>query len=60
MLVRSGTVSFANICTWTVDILWYSYSDDRQADIIEDFKSSFRYLEDFLNIDNPYFEGMVT
>ena len=27
--------------------------------IIEAFKSTSRYLDDLLNIDNPYFEGMV-
>ena len=27
--------------------------------IIEAFKSKSRYLDDLLNIDNPYFEGMV-
>ena len=30
-----------------------------QADIIEAFNSTSRYLDDLLNIDNPYFEGMV-
>ena len=36
-----------------------SLSDNNQADIIEAFKSSSRYLDDSLNIDNPYFEQMV-
>ena len=27
--------------------------------IIEAFNSTSRYLDDLLNIDNPYFEGMV-
>ena len=36
-----------------------SLSDVKQAEIIETFKSTSRYLDDFLNIDNPYFEGMV-
>ena len=36
-----------------------SLSDNNQADIIEAFKSSSRYLDDLLNIDNPYFEQMV-
>ena len=31
---------------------------DNQADI-KAFNSTFRYLDDLLNIDNPYFEGMV-
>ena len=30
-----------------------------QADIIEAFNSTSRYLDDLLNIDNPYFEQMV-
>ena len=34
-------------------------SEVKQADIIEAFKSTSRYLDDLLNIDNPYFEGMV-
>ena len=34
-------------------------SSDNQADVIKAFNSSSRYLDDLLNIDNPYFEGMV-
>ena len=37
-----------------------SLSDDTQADIIEDFNSTSRYLDNLLNINNPYFEGMVS
>ena len=36
-----------------------SLSDIKQAEIIEAFKPTSRYLDDLLNIDNPYFEGMV-
>ena len=36
-----------------------SLSDDNQADIIEAFNSTARYLEDLLNVDNPYFEEIV-
>ena len=36
-----------------------SLSDVKQAEIIEAFKSTSRYLDHILNIDNPYFEGMV-
>ena len=36
-----------------------SVSNAKQAEIIEAFKSTSRYLDDLLNIDNPYFEGMV-
>ena len=36
-----------------------SLSNDNQADIIEAFNSTSRYLDDLLNFDNPYFEGVV-
>ena len=36
-----------------------SLSDNNQTDVIEAFISTSRYLDDFLNIDNPYFEQMV-
>ena len=36
-----------------------SLSDNYQTDIIEAFNSTSRYLDDLLNIDNPYFEQMV-
>ena len=36
-----------------------SLSDNNQADIIEAFNSTSRYLDDLLSIDNPYFEQMV-
>ena len=36
-----------------------SLSDNNQADIIEASNSTSRYLDDLLNIDNPYFEQMV-
>ena len=36
-----------------------SLPDKNQTDIIEDFNSTSRYLDDLLNIDKPYFEQMV-
>ena len=36
-----------------------SLSDNNQTDIIEAFNSTSRYLDDLLNIVNPYFEQMV-
>ena len=36
-----------------------SLNHDNQADVIEAFNSTSRYLDDLLNIDNQYFEGMV-
>ena len=37
-----------------------SLSGDTQADVIEAFNSTSRYLDELLNIDYPYFEGMVS
>ena len=34
-------------------------SSDNQADVIKAFNSTSRYLDDLLNMYNPYFEGMV-
>ena len=36
-----------------------SLNHDYQDDVIEAFNSTSRYLDDLLNIGNPYFEGMV-
>ena len=36
-----------------------SLSDNYQTVIIEAFNCTSRYLDDLLNIDNPYFEQMV-
>ena len=36
-----------------------SLNHDNKDDVFEDFNSTSRYLDDLLNIDNPYFEGMV-
>ena len=36
-----------------------SLLNDNQASIIEAFNSTSRYLDNLLNIDNPYFEEMV-
>ena len=34
-------------------------SSDNQVDVIKAFYCTSRYLDELLNIDNPYFEGMV-
>ena len=34
-------------------------SDNNKAGVIKAFNSTLRYLDDLLNIDNPYFEQMV-
>ena len=36
-----------------------SLSRENQADIVEAFNSTSRYLDDLLNIDNIYFDQMV-
>ena len=53
-----------NCAPLVADLFLFSYgrdfmtslSDDKQAELIEAFKSTSRYLDDLLNIDNPYFE----
>ena len=37
-----------------------SLSDDKQADVIDAFNTTSRYLDDILNINNVYFEGVVS
>ena len=56
-----------NCALLVADLFLYCYErdfmdslyHDNQADVIEAFDSNSRYLDDLLNIDNPYFEGMV-
>ena len=36
------------------------FSDDKQADIIDAFNSASRYLDDIININNVYFDNMVS
>ena len=37
-----------------------SLSDDKQADVIDAFNTTSRYLDDILNIHNVYFDNMVS
>ena len=37
-----------------------SLSDDKQADIIDAFNTISRYLDDILNVNNVYFDTMVS
>ena len=56
-----------NCAPLVADLFLFSYerdfmtslSDVKQAEIIQAFKFTPRYLDDLLNIDNPYFEGIV-
>ena len=40
--------------------LMMSLSDDKQADIIDAFNTTSRYFDDILNINNVYFDTMVS
>ena len=61
--IRLGT----NCAPLVADLFLFCYerdimkdlSSDNQADVIKAFNSTSRYLDDLLNIDHPYFEGMV-
>ena len=37
-----------------------SLSDNNQADVVEAVNSTSRYLDDLLNIDNPYFAQIIS
>ena len=37
-----------------------SLSDDKQADVIDAFNTTSRYLDKILNIDNVYFDNMFS
>ena len=62
-VVKLGT----NCAPLVADLFLFCYerdfmkdlSSDNQADVIKAFNSASRYLDYLLNIDNPYFEGMV-
>ena len=62
-----GILMGTNCAPLVADLFLFCYerdsmkhlSSDNQADVIKAFNSTSRYLDDLLNIDNPYFEGMV-
>ena len=35
------------------------FFDNNKADLVEAFNSALKYLDDLLNIDNPYFKEKV-
>ena len=37
-----------------------SLSDEKQADVIDALNTTSRYLDDILNINNVYFDNMVS
>ena len=36
-----------------------SVSEEKQSEVIEAFNSMSRYLDDLLNVDNRYFDGLI-
>ena len=62
-----GILMGTNCAPLVADLFLFCYerdfmkylSSDNQADVIKAFNSTSGYLDDLLNIDNPYFEGMV-
>ena len=62
-----GILMGTNCAPLVADVFLFCYerdfmknlSSDNQTDIIKAFNLTSRYLDDLLNIDNPYFEGMV-
>ena len=65
--IQVGILIGTNCAPLVADLFLFCYerdfmkdlSSDNQADVIKAFNSTSRYLDDLLNIDNPYFEGMV-
>ena len=55
----AGFFNVYKLCPTCSRFLFCNFSDDNRADIIEAFNSTSRYLDTLLNINNPYFEGMV-
>ena len=57
-----------NCAPLVADLFLFSYerdfmmslSDDKEADVIDAFNSTSRYLDDILNINNVFFENMVS
>ena len=58
-----GIPIFTNFAPLVADLFYTATMDslnhDNEAAIFEAFKSTSRYCDYLLNIDNPYFEGMV-
>ena len=48
-----------NCAPLVADLFLFCYDRRNQTDIIEAFNSTFRYLDDLLNIDKSYFEQML-
>ena len=54
-----------NCAPLVADLFLFCYERDfflkkKQSEVIEAFSSTFRYLEDLLNIDNKYFDDLIS
>ena len=62
-----GITFGTNCASLVADIFLFCYerdfmtplSDDKQADVIYAFNTTFRYLDDILNINNVYFDNIA-
>ena len=45
---------------FAVGDIMVSLSDDKQADVIDAFNTTSRYVDDILDINNTYFDNMVS
>ena len=63
-----GILIGTNLAPLVADLFLFCYerdfmmslSDDKQADVIDAFNTTSRYLDDILNINNVYFDNMVS
>ena len=63
-----GTPMGTNCAPLVADLFLFCYernfmmslSDDKQADVIDAFNTTSRYFDDILNINNVYFDNMVS
>ena len=55
IFIRFGSKLYRQIVDLTLSLF-----GNNQADVVEAFNSTSRYIDDLLNIDNPYFEQMVS
>ena len=51
----------ADLCLLCYEIdAMMSFSDEKQFEVIEDFSSTSRYLDDLFSVDNKYFDGLIS
>ena len=66
--VFSVLIRYTNCAPLVADLFLFCYerdfmmslSDDKQADVIGAYNTTSRYLDDILNINNVYFDNMIS